>query len=71
MDSFADGRVLITPVEIVPVCEAESLPDEMLQRIDEFDKLASSYIPKHSSVHELADEVMKIKAAGRRGKTKG
>ena len=51
---YADGSLVLTPVEIIPTFELELLKDRMFQkRLMEFDKWESENRPVQSNLNQL------------------
>ena len=54
VEEYADGSLVLTPVEIIPTFELELMKDRMFQkRLMEFDKWESENRPVHSNLNQL------------------
>ena len=54
VEEYADGSIVLTPVEIIPTFELELLKDQMFQkRLMEFDKWESENRPVQSNINQL------------------
>ena len=54
VEEYADGSIVLTPVEIIPTFELELLKDRMFQkRLMEFDKWESENRPVQSNLNQL------------------
>ena len=54
VEEYADGSLVLTPVEIIPTFELELLKDRMFQkRLMEFDKWESENRPVQSNLNQL------------------
>ena len=54
VEEYADGSLVLTPVEIIPTFELELLKDQMFQkRLMEFDKWESENRPVQSNINQL------------------
>jgi len=54
VEEYADGSIVLTPVEIIPTFELELLKDRMFQkRLMEFDKWESENRPVQSNINQL------------------
>ena len=54
VEEYADGSIVLTPVEIIPTFELELMKDRMFQkRIMEFDKWESENRPVQSNLNQL------------------
>ncbi len=54
VEEYADGSIVLTPVEIIPTFELELLKDQMFQkRLMEFDKWESENRPVQSNLNRL------------------
>ena len=54
VEEYADGSVVLTPVEIIPTFELELMKDRMFQkRLMEFDKWESENRPVQSNINQL------------------
>ena len=54
VEEYADGSLVLTPVEIIPTFELELLKDQMFQkRLMEFDKWESENRPVQSNLNQL------------------
>ena len=54
VEEYADGSLVLTPVEIIPTFELELMKDQMFQkRLMEFDKWESENRPVHSNLNQL------------------
>ena len=54
VEEYADGSLVLTPVEIIPTFELELMKDRMFQkRIMEFDKWESENRPVQSNLNQL------------------
>ena len=54
VEEYADGSLVLTPVEIIPTFELELLKDQMFQkRLMEFDKWESGNRPVQSNLNQL------------------
>ena len=57
VEEYADGSLVLTPVEIIPTFELELLKDRMFQkRLMEFDKWESENRPVQSNLNQLINE---------------
>jgi hypothetical protein len=54
VEEYADGSIVLTPVEIIPTFELELMKDRMFQkRLMEFDKWESENRPVQSNINQL------------------
>ena len=54
VEEYADGSLVLTPVEIIPTFELELMKDRMFQkRLMEFDKWESENRPVQSNLNQL------------------
>ena len=54
VEEYADGSIVLTPVEIIPTFELELMKDRMFQkRLMEFDKWESENRPVQSNLNQL------------------
>ena len=54
VEEYADGSIVLTPVEIIPTFELELMKDRMFQkRVMEFDKWESENRPVQSNLNRL------------------
>ena len=54
VEEYADGSIVLTPVEIIPTFELELMKDQMFQkRLMEFDKWESENRPVQSNLNQL------------------
>ena len=54
VEEYADGSLVLTPVEIIPTFELELMKDRMFQkRLMEFDKWESENRPVQSNINQL------------------
>ena len=54
VEEYADGSIVLTPIEIIPTFELELLKDQMFQkRLMEFDKWELENRPVQSNLNQL------------------
>ena len=54
VEEYADGSLVLTPVEIIPTFELELLKEQMFQkRLMEYDKWVSDNQPVQSNLNQL------------------